>query len=228
MKRKIFTFTAAAALAAVLTIPASAAENNCGQFPPDCPAPEFICQIICQHPCRTPCIPGAPEQDETPSVPEIPEQEETPPVPEIPEQEETPSVPETPEQEETPDSNVMLQLEQAAGELVNVHRAENGLKPLTISADLSVKARIKSRDMKENGYFDHNSPTYGSPFALMQSLGITYRSAAENIAMGYRSAEAVVNAWMNSPGHRANILSAIYTTMGIGFVDGYWTQWFIG
>ena len=57
--------------------------------------------------------------------------------------------------------------------------------------------------------------------------GQQYRSAAENIAMGYRTAEAVVKAWMNSPSHRANILSTRYDTMGIGFADGYWAQWFI-
>ena len=122
----------------------------------------------------------------------------------------------------------MSQLELTACKLINERRAANGLEPLTISSDLSVKARIKSQDMKENRYFDHNSPTYGSPFELMKSLGITYRTAGENIAMGYRTAEAVVNAWMNSPGHRANILSASYDSFGIGHVDGYWTQWFIG
>ena len=63
---------------------------------------------------------------------------------------------------------------------------------------------------------------------LMKQLGISYRSAGENIAKGYTSAEAVVNAWMASASHRANILSEKYTSMGIGFVDGYWTQWLIG
>ena len=82
--------------------------------------------------------------------------------------------------------------------------------------------------MRDQGYFSHTSPTYGSPFSMMQSLGITYRSAGENIAKGYATAEAVVNAWMASDGHRANILSTRYTSMGIGYVDGYWTQWFIG
>ena len=152
------------------------------------------------------------------------------------------SCPDTPDQDQTPDlpdrddtpsggsqgNAAMNQLELAACQLINEQRTANGLAPLTISSDLSVKARIKSRDMLENRYFDHNSPTYGSPFDLMKSLGITYRSAGENIAMGYRTAEAVVNAWMNSSGHRANILSTSYQSFGIGYVDGYWTQWFIG
>lgn len=149
------------------------------------------------------------------------------------------SCPDAPEQDETPESDdtlsggsqelsAMSQLEQTACELINAQRTANGLAPLTVSSELSLKARIKSRDMLENRYFDHNSPTSGSPFDLMKSLGITYRSAGENIAMGYRTAEAVVNAWMNSAGHRANILSENYRSFGIGYVDGYWTQWFIG
>ena len=84
--------------------------------------------------------------------------------------------------------------------------------------------------MAKNNYFSHQSPTYGSPFDMMKSMGITYRHAGENIAMGYASAEAVVKAWMNSEGHRKNILSANFTTLGVGYVasGNYWTQWFIG
>ena len=122
----------------------------------------------------------------------------------------------------------MSQLEQAACQLVNELRQKNGLQPLTIDEGLSVKARIKSNDMKENQYFSHTSPTYGSPFDMMRTLGISYRSAGENIAKGYSTAEAVVSAWMNSQSHRENILSAKYSSMGIGYVDGYWTQWLIG
>ena len=134
-----------------------------------------------------------------------------------------------PEVQQKPEIQItsMSQLERTAAELVNDKREANGLKPLEISADLSAKARFKAEDMKNNNYFSHTSPVYGSPFAMMQSLGITYRSAAENIAMGYRTAQAVVDAWMASPSHRANILSTRYDTMGIGFTDGYWAQWFI-
>ena len=76
----------------------------------------------------------------------------------------------------------------------------------------------------------HESPTYGSPFEMLTSFGISYRAAGENIAMGYSTPEAVINAWMNSSGHRANILNANYTTIGVGYVaDGnYWTQEFTG
>ena len=248
MKRKIFTFTAAAALAAALTVQANAAETNCKQFVWDCPTLEQFCQMICPIPECPPCVPEIPDTDDTPVVPAPPVEDETPELPTPPVEDETPEVPEIPDTEDAPEAPVppvedeipeetpeqspeidaMSQLEQAACTLINQRRAENGLEPLAISADLSVKARIKSQDMRDNNYFDHNSPTYGSPFDLMQSLGITYRTAGENIAMGYKTAEAVVDAWMNSPGHRANILSTNYTTMGIGFVDGYWTQWFIG
>ena len=112
--------------------------------------------------------------------------------------------------------------------LVNQIRAENGLKPLTSDWQLSRVARYKSQDMHDLGYFSHTSPTYGSPFNMMKSFGISYRSAGENIAKGYSTPEAVVNAWMNSPGHRANILNSSYTHIGVGYVkEGhYWTQMF--
>ena len=114
--------------------------------------------------------------------------------------------------------------------LVNIERAKYGLSALTYSKELSDGARAKSEDMRRNHYFSHTSPTYGSPFDQMKARGISYRSAGENIAMGYKTPSAVVNAWMNSEGHRANILSAKYTKIGVGYVaDGnYCTQWFVG
>ncbi len=114
--------------------------------------------------------------------------------------------------------------------LVNEIRAQNGLKPLTYDWELGRVARYKSQDMKDNRYFSHTSPTYGSPFQMMKSFGLTYRSAGENIAMGQTTPKAVVNAWMNSSGHRANILNASYTHIGVGYVaeGNYWTQMFIG
>ncbi len=91
-------------------------------------------------------------------------------------------------------------------------------------------ARYKSQDMHDRGYFDHTSPTYGTPFQMMRAFGLTYRSAGENIAMGYRTPQAVVTGWMNSPGHRANILNSSYKKIGVGYVasGNYWTQMFIG
>ena len=114
--------------------------------------------------------------------------------------------------------------------LVNAERAKYGLAALTEDAALTRTARMKSQDMRDNRYFDHNSPTYGTPFQLMKSQGIAYRTAGENIAMGYATPEAVVTAWMNSAGHRANILNVSYTRIGVGYVasGNYWTQHFAG
>lgn len=119
--------------------------------------------------------------------------------------------------------------EQEVIRLVNEIRAENGLTALTYDWELSRVARFKSQDMKDNKYFAHNSPVYGTPFEMIRNFGISYRSAGENIAKGYATPQAVVNAWINSSGHRANILNASYTRIGVGYVsDGnYWTQMFI-
>ena len=151
----------------------------------------------------------------------------TPDTDNTPDVDTTPDTDNKPGTDTTPDSGSVSSLERQVVALVNQERAAYGLSPLTLSADLSDGARLKSQDMRDSRYFDHNSPTYGTPFEMMRSLGITYRAAAENIAMGYRTAEAVVNGWMNSPGHRANILSDKYTEIGVGHVDGYWTQWFV-
>ena len=114
--------------------------------------------------------------------------------------------------------------------LVNEIRQQNGLRPLAANWELSRVARYKSQDMRDNGYFSHNSPTYGTPFQMLSAFRLSYRTAGENIAKGYASPQAVVNGWMNSSGHRANILNASYTQIGVGYVSGgnYWTQLFIG
>lgn len=119
--------------------------------------------------------------------------------------------------------------EQEVIRLVNKERAEAGLPALKYDWELARVAKYKSRDMNNVGYFSHNSPTYGSPFTMMKDFGISYKSAGENIARGQASAEVVVNAWMNSPGHRENILNEDFTHIGVGYVnDGrHWTQMFI-
>ncbi len=123
----------------------------------------------------------------------------------------------------------VLSFESEVVRLVNLERAKQGLSPLTQDWQLSRVARYKSQDMRDLGYFSHTSPTYGSPFDMMKSFGISYRTAGENIAKGYSTPEAVVKAWMNSPGHRANILNSTYTHIGVGYVasGNYWTQMFI-
>lgn len=131
------------------------------------------------------------------------------------------------DKEETAD--FLLAFEREVVALTNEQRVKNGLAPLQADQSLSKVARDKSLDMQMNNYFDHNSPVYGSPFDMMRSYGIQYTSAGENIAKGQRTPEEVVNAWMNSPGHRANILNSDYTHIGVGYVEqgNYWTQQFI-
>jgi uncharacterized YkwD family protein len=119
--------------------------------------------------------------------------------------------------------------EQQVVDLTNKERAKYGLPPLKVDLALSKVAHEKSRDMAVNHYFSHNSPTYGSPFEMMRKFGISYTAAGENIAKGQRTPQEVVAAWMNSAGHRANILNKNYTHIGVGFEEnGYiWTQQFI-
>lgn len=126
------------------------------------------------------------------------------------------------------DSKV-LEYENEVIRLVNEIRKENGLNQLKADWELSRVARYKSQDMKDNKYFSHTSPVYGSPFEMIRNFGISYKSAGENIARGQKTPQAVVDGWMNSSGHRANILNKNYTKIGVGYVaDGnYWTQMFI-
>ena len=120
--------------------------------------------------------------------------------------------------------------EQQVIDLTNKERAKNGLSALKANWELSRVARIKSQEMHDMKYFSHQSPTYGSPFDMIKKFGINYRTAGENIAKGQRTPQEVVSAWMNSSGHRANILNASFKEIGVGYVaDGsYWTQMFIG
>lgn len=116
--------------------------------------------------------------------------------------------------------------------LVNIERAKAGLPALKENWQLSRVARYKSQDMINKNYFSHYSPTYGSPFDMIESFGIKFSAAGENIAMGQRTPQEVMNAWMNSPGHRSNILSPSYTEIGVGLAKDkagrcYWTQMFI-
>ncbi|MFT8311576.1 MAG: CAP domain-containing protein [Sporolactobacillus sp.] len=158
-----------------------------------------------------------------------------------PQQSEAPANSEKPaaENSEKPSDNQssnseMNAYEQKVVDLTNQERTKAGLQPLKAdNSTLSKMARAKSQDMSDKNYFDHQSPTYGSPFDMMKKFGISYKSAGENIAAGQKTPEEVVQGWMNSPGHRANILNASFTTIGVGYVQGgsygsYWTQEFIG
>lgn len=135
-----------------------------------------------------------------------------------------------PEQQEQTQAQQLNEFEQKVVELTNNERTAQGLSPLKVDTELSKVAREKSRDMAANDYFAHNSPTYGSPFDMMKQFGISYQTAGENIAKGQRTPEEVVNGWMNSEGHRKNIMNPDFTHIGVGYVEqgNYWTQQFIG
>jgi uncharacterized YkwD family protein len=117
--------------------------------------------------------------------------------------------------------------EQQVVALVNKNRANAGLNPLKVSTKLSAMAKDKAIDLYSNDYFDHNSPTYGSPFDMMKSYGISYSYAGENIAKGQQTPQEVMTAWMNSKGHRENLLNSHYTTIGVAYYKGEWVQEFI-
>jgi uncharacterized YkwD family protein len=117
-------------------------------------------------------------------------------------------------------------------DLLNKERAVQGLPALKYNAELSKVAEAKAADLRDKNYFSHTSPTYGSPFDMMKAFGIKYTAAGENIAKGYMNPESVMKGWMNSPGHKANILNSSFTEIGVGYVSGsngtgYWVQMFI-
>jgi len=140
--------------------------------------------------------------------------------------------PPAPAQTEQPSSNIGSYELQVLN-LVNEQRANYGLSALKYSTVLEAVAYSHSKDMAQNNYFSHTNLSGQSPFDRMRAAGISYRSAAENIAAGQRTPQEVVNAWMNSAGHRANILNSSVTEMGVGIYSGgsygvYWTQLFRG
>ncbi|GAA0470858.1 SafA/ExsA family spore coat assembly protein [Alkalibacillus silvisoli] len=123
-------------------------------------------------------------------------------------------------------------IEEEVVRITNQYRQEHGLQPLQHDWQLSRVARYKSQDMRDHNYFSHQSPNYGSPSNMIDQFNVSYRRTAENIAAGQRTANAVVESWMNSAGHRQNILDPNMTHIGVGFIEGgqysnYWTQMFI-
>ena len=122
--------------------------------------------------------------------------------------------------------------EQEVFNLINQQRTNNGLAALKIDTEVQRVARIKAQDMVDNNYFSHTSPTYGSPFDMLKSFKVSYSTAGENIA-GNSSNSAAVTAWMNSSGHKANILNSSFNYTGVGVVTGskygkIYVQMFIG
>lgn len=136
----------------------------------------------------------------------------------------------TPSQQNAPSANKPSDSAlQEVVKLVNQERTKRGLQALKVDPKLMSMAKTKANDMLNNHYFSHTSPTYGSPFDMMKKLGISYSAAGENIAEGQTSAQKVMTDWMNSPGHRANILNKDFTYIGVGHTgsQNYWVQEFI-
>ncbi len=143
------------------------------------------------------------------------------------------NLPETPETE-TPGTEEKEDTQTAAYtkrvvELVNVERAKAGLKELTLDKTIEAAATVRAKEIEKS--FSHTRPD-GSGFSTaLKEQGVTYSGAGENIAWGQTSPEAVVNAWMNSEGHRANILNSKFTKIGVGHYQNakgtnYWAQLF--
>ncbi len=116
--------------------------------------------------------------------------------------------------------------------MVNAERAKAGLPALEVDPELTRLARMKSADIAALGYFSHISPTYGSPFDMMDAAGVQYLYAGENLAAA-TTLELAFDGLMQSAGHRENILRTEFTHIGIGVVEGgpyglVFTQMFVG
>ena len=115
--------------------------------------------------------------------------------------------------------------------LVNMERAKEGLAPLTIDKNVQKAAQVRAEEIVTS--FSHTRPNGSSFSTALAEQKVSYRRAGENIAWGQRSPEEVVNAWMNSAGHRANIMNAGFTRIGVGYYQNakgvnYWSQLFTG
>ncbi len=112
-------------------------------------------------------------------------------------------------------------------DLMNDHRASVGCPPLSWNDGVAAVAQAHSQDMVDRGFFSHTNPDGESPFDRLTEAGIAYSRAAENIAWGHPTADAVLSAWLGSPGHRANIENCLLTQHGVGLQDQRWTHVFI-
>lgn len=226
---KKMKFLTLAAVLVLLTVPAQAKRNVPADTARAVVCTPWGCFRLPDFYAPAPVVPDT--DTPTPAVPDTDTPTVPAPTPAVPDSNQpTLTVPDTTTPAAPESVEGMSEYELEVVRLVNAERARYGLSALSADAELSRVARYKSRDMREKGYFSHESPTYGTPFQMMKSFGITYRAAGENIAYGYATPANVVAAWMNSEGHRANILNASYTRLGVGYVaDGhYWTQMFVG
>lgn len=111
---------------------------------------------------------------------------------------------------------------------MNVHRATVGLPPLRHDERLLRAADSRMRDMEERSYWAHVAPDGRSPFVTIRPQGYEFQYAGENLAAGFETAELLVQSWMESKGHRANVLSPLYQDCGVAVIDGATTGRAIG
>lgn len=170
-------------------------------------------------------LPAQPPEEETPPAEEAPPQEtpdEEPP-------QETPPAQENPDEDAPEESGGVQEAAEAVTSLVNAARRDAGLSELELDADLCAAAQARAQEIAQS--FSHTRPDGSSCFTILEEFGISYRAAGENIAMGQRTPEEVMDGWMDSSGHRANILNGTFTSIGVGYyVDGagaaHWVQIF--
>lgn len=216
MKKKLFIAAFGIILAfsaATGALAASSAQSSGGAYP------HYHGFKYCT---KTDCAPTKPTRPQATAAPTA-----------SPEATSKPEVSATPQPTSKPENTVQSSssLARKMLDMVNEDRAANGLSALSWSNDLAQAAAAHSRDMAENNYFSHTSPTYGSFSVRLKASGISTLGAGENLAL-YNSLEKAQAALMSSSGHRANILKASYTHCGIGVVYNqskgayYITQWF--
>ena len=215
---KIAAILTSAAMLCTGTLLAAAPEASAACMEPAQPAQQCTVQRhayirICGDWREIPLRPGE-------ELPAQPPEEETPPAEEAPPQEE----PDAPEE-----SGGVQEAAEAVASLVHAARQDAGLSELELDADLCAAAQARAQEIAQS--FSHTRPAGSSCFTILEEFGISYRAAGENIAMGQRTPEEVMDGWMNSSGHRANILNGTFTSIGVGYyVDGagaaHWVQIF--
>lgn len=254
MKKSFIFGTTALALAASLTAPvaAHAATNNCPTYIYSSAIDEKLCDelflqlrdtlnnceikygaVIVNGSCIQIPSDGTVKPDKPENTP--PENDNSGNTESKPEDSGSGSVENKPgnngsgDTENKPEDNANLSFAKQVVELVNKERAKAGVSPLTIDTGLESAALVRTKEIQTS--FSHTRPN-GSSFATaIKEAGISYRRSGENIAWGQRTPEAVVNAWMNSDGHRANILNPNFGRIGVGYLTNasgtpYWVQLF--
>lgn len=228
--------------------------TNCTQKPgagePDAGAPESPDVPDTPETPELPDIPGVPENPVVPDMPGapdtpdagVPESPDVPSVPDMPGAPDAPESPDTPDMSgkpeepvepnapgtpEAPEENTTYAARVVR--LVNEERAKAGLSALTVDSGLEAAGLVRAKEIVSS--FSHTRPDGTSFATAIKEQGVSYRGAGENIAWGQKSPEAVVDAWMNSPGHRANILNEKFTRIGVGHYQNsggtnYWVQLF--